>query len=200
MQPTQSADTPTVVLFDELGAASVVAVPPQTANDLYGFLKQFTGCAQLEPWTFVLSCEGTTLLMSLYCNEVGLYENSMNLVISQVLGVELRGFGKVVLVCMEEFEVDEDREGKWSTVVSAETLQRKIAERWESLLVYEDKSLRCRVGDLMHEMRNMIAKSRLSYRSGSIELNKLQPNHARIGMSYYVELIDIIFTDVEGVD
>ena len=117
-----------------------------------------------------------------------------------MLGVELRGFGKVVLVCMEEFEVDEDREGKWSTVVSAETLQRKIAERWESLLVYEDKSLRCRVGDLMHEMRNMIAKSRLSYRSGSIELNKLQPNHARIGMSYYVELIDKIFTDVEGVD
>jgi hypothetical protein len=158
MQATQPAAAPTVVLFDERGAASAVAVAPAAADDLYGFLRELTGYAELEPWTFVLSRVDTTLLMALYCNEVGVYENSINVVVSEALGVEL--LGKAVLVCMEEFQGDDDGEGEWSTVVSAETLLRKLAERGEPLPVYEDKRLRGRVGDLMHEMRSMLAKNR----------------------------------------
>ena len=150
------ADAPTVVLFDELGAATAVAAP--AADDLYRFLRELTGYAQLEPWTFVLSRGDTTLLMALYCNEVGVYENSMNLAVSQALGVEL--LGKAVLVCMEEFEGDEDGEGEWSAVVSAETLLRKLAARGEPLPVYEDTRFQGRVGDLVHEMRSMLAKHR----------------------------------------
>ena len=160
-QPAQStppADAPTVVHFDERGAASVVAVAPAAADDLYGFLKELTGYAELEPWTFVLSRGATTLLMTLYCNEVGVYENSLNVAVSEALGVEL--LGKAVLVCMEEFEGDEDGEGEWSRVVSAENLLGKLAERGEPLPVYEDKRFQGRVGDLVHEMRSMLAKRR----------------------------------------
>lgn len=149
------AAAPTVVLFDEHGAASVVAVAP-AADDLYGFLKELTGYAELEPWTFVLSRGATTLLMTLYCNEVGVYENSLNVAVSEALGVEL--LGKAVLVCMEEFEGDDDGEGEWSRVVSAENLLGKLAERGEPLPVYEDKRFQGRVGDLMHEMRSMLAE------------------------------------------
>ena len=160
-QPAQStppAAAPTVVLFDERGAASVVPVAPAAADDLYGFLKELTGYAELEPWTFVLSRGATTLLMTLYCNEVGVYENSLNVAVSEALGVEL--LGKAVLVCMEEFEGDEDGEGEWSRVVSAENLLCKLAERGEPLPVCEDKRFEGRVGDLVHEMRSMIAKRR----------------------------------------
>ena len=161
-QPAQStppAAAPTVVLFDERGSASVVAVAPvapAAADDLYGFLKELTGYAELEPWTFVLSRGATTLLMTLYCNEVGVYENSLNVAVSEALGVEL--LGKAVLVCMEEFEGDDDGEGEWSRVVSAENLLGKLAERGEPLPVYEDKRFQGRVGDLVHEMRSMLAE------------------------------------------
>ena len=152
------ADAPTVVHFDERGASSVFAVAPAAADDLYGFLKELTGYAELEPWTFVLSRGATTLLMTLYCNEVGVYENSLNVAVSEALGVEL--LGKAVLVCMEEFEGDDDGEGEWSRVVSAENLLGKLAERGEPLPVYEDKRFQGRVGDLVHEMRSMLAKRR----------------------------------------
>ena len=152
------ADAPTVVHFDERGASSVFAVAPAAADDLYGFLKELTGYAELEPWTFVLSRGATTLLMTLYCNEVGVYENSLNVAVSEALGVVL--LGKAVLVCMEEFEGDDDGEGEWSRVVSAENLLGKLAERGEPLPVYEDKRFQGRVGDLVHEMRSMLAKRR----------------------------------------
>ena len=161
-QPAQPAAAPTVVLFDERGAASVVAVAPgapgapAAADDLYGFLKELTGYAELEPWPFVLSRGATTLLMTLYCNEVGVHENSLNVAVSEALGVVL--LGKAVLVCMEEFEGDDDGEGEWSRVLSAENLLGKLAERGEPLPVYEDKRFQGRVGDLVHEMRSMLAE------------------------------------------
>jgi len=152
------ADAPSVVHFDERGAASVVAVAPAAADDLYGFLKELTGYAELEPWSFVLSRGPTTLLATLYCNEVGVYESARNVAVSEALGVEL--LGRAVLVCMEEREGDEDGEGEWSRVVSAETLLGKLAERGEPLPVYSDKRFAGRVGDLVHEMRRMLAKRR----------------------------------------
>jgi hypothetical protein len=53
------------------------------------------------------------------------YENSINVDVSEVLGVQL--LGKAVLVCMEEFQGDDNGEGEWNTVVSAETLRHSAA-------------------------------------------------------------------------
>lgn len=151
------AGAPAVVLFDELGAAS--AVPVAAAGDaLYGVLQELTGYAELEPWMFVMSRGATTLAVALYVNEVGRYENSLNRAVSELLGVQL--FGKAVFVCMEEFAGDENGEGAWSTVVSAEAMVRALAARGESLPEYGDNRLGGRVGDFMQEMRNTLAERR----------------------------------------
>ena len=154
MQPTQPVTpAPAVVLFDLLGTASVAAAPAED-DDLYDFLSALTGYSQLEPWTFILSRNETTLMAALYLNEVGAYEDSVNPAISEALGVEVRG--KAVLVCMEEFDGDLDGEGAWSKVLSVEALLRKLAERGEPLPEAAGKRLEGRVGDVMHELRRML--------------------------------------------
>lgn len=154
-QPPQPTAQATVMLFDEHGDVKSSPVAPAN-DDLYDSLTKLTGYKILEPWNFILSREDTKLIVAVYCNEEGRLDKSpLNLHVSQALGVEL--FGKAVLVCFEEFDGDDDGEGEWSAVISHERLLEKLDERGESLSVARDKRFPGRLGDLMHELRNMLS-------------------------------------------
>jgi hypothetical protein len=148
------SSTPSIVLMGDR-LLKHVPVPPASADDVYPFLKLVTGYAVLEPWNFVLSRnEASTLIVAVYCNEVGRHENVLNPGVSALLGVEL--YGTAALVCFEEGEGDENGEGQYSAVVSPETLIRKLEARSEVLAVHPDKIISGRLGDLLHEIRRML--------------------------------------------
>jgi hypothetical protein len=155
---------PSVILMDD-GTLIHVTVPPAAADDVYAFLKLVTGYAVREPWNFVLSRnDASTLIVAVYSNEVGRHENALNLGVSQILGLEL--YGNAVVVCFEEGEGDEDGEGQYSSVVSLETLLRKLYERGEELPVHPEKIVSGRLGDQLHEIKRILGDRR-RHRPGS---------------------------------
>lgn len=147
---------PSVILMDD-GTLIHVTVPPAAVDDVYAFLKLVTGYAVLEPWNFVLSRnDASTLIVAVYSNEDGRHENALNLGVSEILGVQL--YGNAVVVCFQEFAGDDDGEGQYSSVVSLETLLRMLDERGEELPVHPEKIVSGRLGDLLHEIKRMLAR------------------------------------------
>jgi hypothetical protein len=149
--------TPSLILMDD-HTLMHVTIPPAAAVDVYSFVKLVTGYALLEQRKFVLSRNNaSTLIAVVYCNDVGRREDALNPGVSEILGVELHG--NAVLVCFEEGAGDEDRGGHYSSVVSHETLMRKLDERGEELPVHPQKIVSGRLGDLLHEIKRMLGDS-----------------------------------------
>jgi hypothetical protein len=149
--------SPSVILLDKLAILHRVLVPPPDVDDVYFFLKEVTGYRLLEPWTFVLSRNNaSTLIVAVYCNESGRYENKLNVGGSEMLGQDL--FGKAVLVCFEEGKGYENGEGAYSYVVGLDTFLRKLAERGQTLPMYKENIAGGRIVDLLHTIKLIVRR------------------------------------------
>lgn len=154
-------ETATVFLLPFLlgdKSAVPIPVPPSAVDNAHEFLKQVTGCAVLESRDCVFSPKGdlypSTLKTVVYFNKEGQRENEPNLGASRILGLDL--YGKVVVVCYEEGEGDEDGEGQYSSVISLETLMCKLYQRSHDFPYHTKRIVSGRLGDMLHEMKCMM--------------------------------------------